>query len=110
MAGPRKNAAGGGKAKKARVCNADMAAQHVASALANGAQAEKAFVIERMGADPGMARALASLIRTDSVSRALDQSRFAALKPLGQAMSTNCITFGSLPKQFKWRVSSRWWA
>ena len=48
MAGPRKNAVGGNRAKKARVCNADAVAQHVAFALANGAQAEKDFVIERM--------------------------------------------------------------
>ena len=31
-----------------------------------------------------------------------DQPRFAALKPLGDAMSTRCITFGALSKQFEW--------
>ena len=70
--------------KKRRQQSVDGAVTHTLAALQQGSQQDAALVRERMNANEDVARALASLLRSQTIDKALQQNSKKAIEALGK--------------------------
>jgi hypothetical protein len=70
----------------------------------NASDAEEKFVMDSMKAGEGTARALASLLRTGAVKKAVMKELSKDRHKLGRLLPDGCGTFHDLPKSFIWNL------
>jgi hypothetical protein len=92
-------------AAKKRKCSDTGLVSHLGSALTKGTQEDLQFAREAMENDEDTARAIASLLRSEGIGRALELARSKdSMEKLEKGLPAACHTFGGLSRGFKWKL------